>query len=199
MDIKKIVQDAILSVVKELKKKKMLKDTYTVFEKTEKLLFNYDNYKVAIRNKEEAIKEIRLYGQREKGAAFVTFEKNNHYVQKKTDEEVIENIENSKRLTKLLIKQIDISLKIIEKKYGNYYDILKYCYLKSEKERQTIENVALDLDIDPSTAYRKRNKMINELAILLFPDEAIEEIFGYDTEEKIEKVKAKRKKSSDKE
>ena len=41
--------------------------------------------------------------------------------------------------------------------------------------------------------------MINELAILLFPDEAIEEIFGYDSEEKIEKVKAKRKKSSNKE
>ncbi len=199
MDIKKIVQDAVLSVVKELKKKRMLKDTYTVFEKTEKLLFNYHNYQVAIKNKEEAIKEIRLYGQREKGAAFVTFEKNNHYVQKKTDEEVIENIENSKRLTKLLIKQIDISLKIIEKKYGKYYDILKYCYLKQEKERQTIENVALDLDVDPSTAYRNKNKMINELAILLFPDEAIEEIFGYDSEEKIEKVKAKRKKSSDKE
>jgi len=70
--------------------------------------------------------------------------------------------------------------------------------LKKEEERKTVEEVALDIDVDSSTAYRNRNKMINELAILLFPDEAIEEIFGYDSDEKIEKIKAQRKKSNDK-
>jgi len=186
------------SVVKELKRKRMLKDTYTVFEKTEKLLRDYEKYKQAIKNKQEAIEEIRLYGQREKGAAFVTFQKNNHYVEKATDEEVIQHIENSKRMTQLLLKQIDISLKLIKKKYTKYYAILENCYLKKEEERKTVEEVALDIDVDSSTAYRNRNKMINELAILLFPDEAIEEIFGYDSDEKIEKIKAQRKKSNDK-
>jgi len=198
MDIKQIIQDAVLSVVKELKRKRMLKDTYTVFEKTEKLLRDYEKYKQAIKNKQEAIEEIRLYGQREKGAAFVTFQKNNHYVEKATDEEVIQHIENSKRMTQLLLKQIDISLKLIKKKYTKYYAILENCYLKKEEERKTVEEVALDIDVDSSTAYRNRNKMINELAILLFPDEAIEEIFGYDSDEKIEKIKAQRKKSNDK-
>lgn len=199
MDINKVIQDAVFSIVKELKRKKMLKDTYTVFEKTEKLLRDYEKYKQAIKNKQEAIEEIRLYGQREKGAAFVTFQKNNHFVEKATDEEVIQNIENSKRMTELLLKQIDISLRVIKKKYTKYYDILEYCYLKKEDDRKTVEEVALDIDVDCSTAYRNRNKMINELAILLFPDEAIEEIFDYDSGEKIEKVKAKRKKNSDKE
>lgn len=43
-------------------------------------------------------------------------------------------------------------------------------------EKRTHEEIAEELDIDPRTVTRKKNRIIKRLSFILFPDDAIEEL-----------------------
>lgn len=43
-------------------------------------------------------------------------------------------------------------------------------------EKMTHEEIAEELDIDPKTVTRRKNRIIKRLSFMLFPDEAIEEL-----------------------
>ena len=43
-------------------------------------------------------------------------------------------------------------------------------------EKMTHEEIAEELNIDPKTVTRRKNRIIKRLSFMLFPDEAIEEL-----------------------
>lgn len=43
-------------------------------------------------------------------------------------------------------------------------------------DKKTHEEIAEELDVDPRTVTRKKNRIIKRLSFILFPDEAIEEL-----------------------
>lgn len=188
--IKELTQIIVEEAIKKLRTSRMLKDSYNVYQKTEIILNNYCKYKEAIKSKDEAIEEIKEYGRRQGSAAFVQYNKGTSK-QPTTDEEIIEIIKRSKERTVLLVKQIDCALKQIKKR-NKYYKILEYRYLvEHEEDKKTLEEISEIMEIDISTITRNNKKMINELAILLFADEALDEILG--SEKNVKNVKAVRR------
>lgn len=71
------------------------------------------------------------------------------------DNEFIERLENA------VVKFSDVDQLIVKMKYF---------------DKKTHEEIAEELDIDPRTVTRKKNRIIKRLSFILFPDDAIEEL-----------------------
>ena len=95
--------------VMELKRHSLITEgRQSPFQKTETLLYNYNHFKAAIKDKEEQIEEIRQIGLRKKSGAVATYSGNTGYIEVKSDMEKaevkIERIEFSIATTKNFIK-----------------------------------------------------------------------------------------------
>lgn len=170
------VQKAVDTFVCELKRQNLIvKGKQTPFQKTETLLFNYNNFKDVIRDKEEQIKELRQFGVRKKSSSITSFSNNAGLIEVKSDaekiEERIEAIEFSINTTRSFIKVIDDAVSLL--KDDPYYDLIHLRYF----EGRTQEQIAEYFDCDVSTVSRNKNRLINLLQIRLFSDEVIQQIF----------------------
>lgn len=67
------------------------------------------------------------------------------------------------------LKRLEMSL---EKFSEDDYLIIEYKYF----EKMTHEDIAEEMDIDPKTVTRRKNRIIKRLSFMLFPDDAIEEL-----------------------
>lgn len=99
------------------------------FEKTEKVLRNYKNYKLAA--------QINDYTE----------------------------------MTKKFLCVIDTALKTIE--HDPYYKMIDLIYFKD----LTREHVAEIMNCDIKTVTRNKNKLVNELKVIIFSDDTIKELF----------------------
>lgn len=163
-------------VVSELKRQGLMKDNkQTPFQKTETLLYNYENFKGAIADKMQEIEEIRMYGVPKRSPSIGSFSGNPTY-EVKTDadkaDEKIEAIENSIQTTKNFIRVIDNALAVL--KDDPYFPIIRMKYF----EGKTHEDIADFFEVDASTISRNKNRLINLLQIRLFSDEVIYQIFS---------------------
>lgn len=161
----------------ELKRQNLVTEgKQTPFQKTETLLFNYNNFKAVIKDKEEQIAELRQYGLRKKSTSFTTFSGNTGLIEVKSDaekaEEKIEMIEFSISTTRSFIKIIDDAIDCL--KDDPYYDLIHLRYF----EGYTREEIAEHFDCDVKTVTRNKNRLINLLQIRLFSDEVIQQIFS---------------------
>jgi len=174
--IEQTAQVTAEKVVLEFKKKGLLKDNrQSAFQKTEILLYNYKNFNDAIKEKKLQVKEVKVYGIKEKSKSITSFSSGNSFTIKDEDEKIedkIEQLESSILITKNLISVID---KALEKLHDDqYYKIIKLKYF--DKKRS--EEIAEYFNIDISTVSRNKNRLINVLKIYLFSDEAITEMFS---------------------
>jgi RNA polymerase sigma factor (sigma-70 family) len=170
------VKKTTIETVAELKRQNLIVEgRQTPFQKTETLLFNYNQFKAAIRDKEEQIREIKEVGLAKKSACFSTYSCNDGYVEVKSDEEKaeekIERIEMSIKVTKNFIKIIDDAISSLRD--DPYYLLIDMRYFKG----YTREQIADYFDCDVSTINRNKNRLINLLQIRLFSDEVIQQIF----------------------
>jgi RNA polymerase sigma factor (sigma-70 family) len=163
-------------VVSEFKRQGLLKDNkQSPFQKTETLLYNYNNYKDAINDKCEQIKTIRCEGIPQKSKSITSFSSSPMYeVKSESDkaEEKIESIENSIQTTKNFIKMIDSAIDML--KDDPYFDLIRMKYF----EGKTREEIAEHFEVDVSTISRNKNRIVNLLQIRLFSDEVIYHIFS---------------------
>ena len=171
------VKKAASETVAELKRQNLIVEgRQTPFQKTETLLFNYNNFIAAIKDKEEQIREIREIGLSKKSACFSTYSGNEGYVEVKSDiekvEEKIEQIELSIRVTKNFIRIIDNALEALVN--DPYYELIDLRYF----EGQSREEIATYFNCDVKTITRNKNRLINLLQIKLFSDEVIQQIFS---------------------
>ena len=170
------VKRAVEETVVEMKRQNLIVEgRQTPFQKTETLLFNYNHFKAAIRDKEELIREIKEVGLAKKSACFSTYSGNTGLIEVKSDaekaEEKIERIENSIQTTKNFIRIIDDAIATLRS--DPYYALIHMRYFKGCSR----EEIAEYFDCDVSTVNRNKNRLINLLQIRLFSDEVIQQIF----------------------
>lgn len=172
------VRKATEEAVAELKRHSLIVEgRQSPFQKTETLLYNYNNFKAAIKDKEEQIAEIRQIGLSKKSGAVATYSGDTGYIEVKSDmekaEEKIERIEFSMATTKNFIRIIDNAIDTL--KDDVYYDLIRLRYFEGKSR----EEIAEYFDCDVSTVNRNKNRLINLLQIRLFSDEVIQQIFSY--------------------
>lgn len=175
--IERTAQTTAEKVVMEFQKKGLLKDNkQSAFQKTEILLYNYNNFKDAIKDKQLQIKEIKSHGLKQRSKSITSFSTGNGYYDAKDYEiaeaEKIANLSDSIKLTKNLISTIDKGLTKLHD--DEYYEILTLKYFEGNK----MEDIASQLNVDISTVSRNKNRLINVLKIYYFSDEVVNEIFS---------------------
>lgn len=172
------VKKAVSEATAELKRQNLITEgKQSPFQKTETLLFNYNNFVAAIKDKENQISEIKGMGISKKSASITSFSGNTGYIEVKSDaekaEEKIEMIEFSIQTTRNFIKIIDDAIECLRQ--DPYYDLIRLRYF----EGCTREEIAEHFDCDVKTVTRNKNRLINLLQIRLFSDEVIQHIFAY--------------------
>lgn len=174
--IEQTAQVTAQAVVSELKRQGLMKDNkQTPFQKTEILLYNYNNFQEAIKDKYLQIETIQAVGIPKKSSSISSFSSQPTYeIKSDADkaEEKIECIEQSIQTTKNFIKVIDAAIDVL--KDDPYFDIIRMKYF----EGQTREEIAEYFEVDVSTISRNKNRLINMLQIRLFSDEVIYQIFS---------------------
>jgi len=164
------------AVVAELKRQGLMKDNkHTPFQKTEQLLYNYNNFKSAIDDKYEQINTIREEGIAKRSTSITSFSGSSAYeIKSDTDkaDEKIESLESNIQTTKNFIKVIDAAIHML--KDDQYFDVIRMKYF----EGMTREQIAEQFEVDVSTISRNKNRLVNMLQIRLFSDEVIYQIFS---------------------
>lgn len=171
------VQKAVNDAVLELKRQNLVVDgRQTPFQKTETLLFNYNNFVAAIKDKEDHIREIKEMGLSKKSKSISSFSGNSGLIEVKSDaekaEEKIEMIEFSIQTTRNFIKIIDDAIACLRD--DPYYELIRLRYF----EGRSRDEIAEYFDCDVKTVTRNKNRLINLLQIRLFSDEVIQHIFS---------------------
>ena len=161
--------DIAMEVVKVLNASNKIKKDMPYYKRVELLLYNYENLKEAIKQKEEDIKELELFGLREKSKSIVTYGTAKGSSQEDRYTELKEKYRYEKLETERMLKRIDNALNKI--KDDKYFDIIKYRYLsKEEDKKNTDDALAEALNKDRTTILRNRNRLINKLITILFPE-----------------------------
>lgn len=164
------------TIISGLKKQGLIKEQkQTAFQKTETLLYNYNNFKAVIADKIEQIKIIREEGLSGKSSSITILSGTMGYDFKseyERAEEKIESLERSIQVTQNFVKNVEKALESI--KEDTYFELIKMKYF----EGQTREDIAEYYDVDVSTISRNKNRLINRLQIRLFSDEVICQILG---------------------
>ena len=133
------------------------------------LLYNYENLKEAIIQKEEAIKDLEEYGLPGKSKSIVVYSSAGGSSQQDRYSELKEKYKLEKMETERDLKRIDNALDKI--KDDRYFDIIKYKYLNSDEERiNTDEELAALFNKDRRTIIRNKKRLINKLVTILFPE-----------------------------
>ena len=161
--------DIAMEVVKVLNASNKIKKDMPYYKRVELLLYNYENLKEAIKQKEEDIKELEIFGLREKSKSIVMYctAKGNSKEDRYT--ELKEKYSYEKLETERMLRRIDNALDKI--KDDRYFDIIKYKYLNSDEERiNTDEELAALFNKERITIIRNRKRLINKLATILFPE-----------------------------
>lgn len=147
----------------------------SAYSQTEALLFNYNNFRKIIQQKQREIEDIRKYGVCEKGSVVVQYGGNvggtprGIVLDEERVEEAIRNVEKSMETTVQALAMIDKNMATL--KSDPYYRILEMRYF----EERTQEDIAVEFNCtQQNIAYHKR-RLVKELSIKLFPDKVIGE------------------------
>lgn len=171
------VKRTVSDTVAELKRNNLLsKGKQTPFQKTETLLFNYNNFKAAVADKERQVEELIEYGLRKKSNSITSFTGGDGLIDVKSEmeklEEKIELLESSIQTTKNFIKIIDDVISMLSD--DPYFDLIRLRYF----EGRSRDEIADYFECDSSTVSRNKNRLINYIQIRLFSDEVIIQIFS---------------------
>lgn len=170
--IKKTSEKTAREVIESLKKQRLLRPDMSFYKKTEIVLYNYEKLKLAVKQKEEDIKYIEENGLPGKSKSIVFYSTSggnvsagDRYI------ELIEKYKVEKTETERDIARIDNALDKVRD--DKYFEIIELKYLK--QEAKTDEEIAEILEKDQSTITRNRNRLMNSIKTILFP-ESIKEI-----------------------
>lgn len=151
-----------------------IKEKKNTFQRTEQLLYLVPSLKKAINHNKERMKDLEENGITKKGSTV-------HIVPtgtpiKQDEEEIIQkeisNLNQRNRVINNKIKWINNVLSTLSK--DKYYDLIRLKYY----ENKTREDIAEYFDCDTKTVSRNKNRIINELRGMLFPNDSIDEL-GY--------------------
>lgn len=175
VEMTELIKQVHAELMQELKRNKMVKPIKdSAFQKTEKLLYNYNQFKKVIEKKQEQIEMIAAIGLSNRSKSIVIVPTTKTFDTRTPGEKAedrIEEIQASMVQMQWYIQLIDDALDKISA--DQYFDIIRLKYF----EGQTVENISYELECDPSTVTRNKNRLVDILKIHLFPDDSIMELF----------------------
>lgn len=161
-------------VIEKLNKSNKITKGIPYYKRVELLLYNYENLKEAVRQKEESIEELELYGLPEKSKSIVMYSTSSGSSQADRYSELKEKYRLEKLETERDLKRIDKALDKIRN--DRYFNIIKLKYLNDDTEKiNTDEELAEKFGKERITIIRNRKRLINKLVTILFP-ESIKEV-----------------------
>lgn len=175
--INKTAEETAKEIVEELRNKNMIKKELSYYKRVELLLYNYENLKDAVKQKDEDIKDIEENGLPQSSKSIVVYSTSGGIIT--AEERYIQLREKyilEKKETERDIRRIDKALNKIKK--DKYYKIIELKYLKrnsDDNKNVTDDYLAELLSKDRTTIIRNRKRLMNMLVTVLFP-ESIKEI-----------------------
>lgn len=161
-------------VIEKLNNSNKIKIEMPYYKRVELLLYNYENLKEAVKQKEEAIAELDKYGLPERSKSIVMYSSAGGSSQADRYSELKEKYKIEKMETERDLKRIDNALDKIRD--DKYFGIIQYKYLNEDKEKiNTDEELADKFNRDRKTITRNKKRLINKLMTILFP-ESISEV-----------------------
>lgn len=165
--IKKTSEKTAAEIIEQLKKQRLLKTNMSFYKKTEILLYNYETLKKAAEQKEEDIKYIQEHGLPERSKSIVFYSTSSGNISAGDRYlELIEKYKMEKAETERDLARIDNALDKVRD--DKYFKIIELKYL--EQKAKTDEQIAEVLEKDQSTITRNRNRLINSIKTILFPE-----------------------------
>lgn len=164
-----VVKEVAKELVNELKTNNMIKKELSFYKRVELLLYNYENLKGAVKQKEEDIKYLNKYGLNENSKSIVIYSSTS--ITSKEDRQVQLKEKYIREKGEILrnIKRIDNALNKIRE--DKYFKIIQLKYLNLEEEKiKTDEELAEIFNRDRKTILRNRKRLINKLTTILFPE-----------------------------
>ena len=171
-----IINKTVEETVNALQHKKIIKmNSLNAKEKTEKLLYNYENFCRIVTEKQEKIDEIReCGGLHQKSKSFVNFIKSDGMRPEVDVEDIINTLQHSIDMAAQLISIIDMALDTVSD--DEYFDCIKYKYFKSRKKMR--REIAEIFDCDEAKITKKTNEMVNKITQYLFTNDVIIELLS---------------------
>lgn len=161
-------------VIEKLNSSNKIKIEMPYYKRVELLLYNYENLKEAVKQKEEAIEELDKYGLPERSKSIVMYSSAGGNTQADRYAELKEKYKIEKMETERDLKRIDNALDKIRD--DKYFDIIQCKYLNDDKDKITTdEELADKFNRDRKTITRNKKRLINKLMTILFP-ESISEV-----------------------
>jgi hypothetical protein len=167
---KKSANEAAKVIMEELKSKNLIKSEMSYYKRVEILLYNYENLKEAVKQKEEDIRDIEVNGLPNKSKSIVVYSSSSGGISAgERYTQLIEKYKVEKTETERDLRRIENALDKI--KVDKYYKIIELKYLSKEEDKiGTDENLAEKLEKDRSTITRNRKRLMNKLITVLFPN-----------------------------
>ena len=178
--IESITQLVVKTTLETLEDKGMLKTNKkerSAYQKTEQLLYNYNGLKRVVEDRMKEIEEIKQYGVPTKSKSITQFGGASGTVKGIVLEE--ESVEAAVRARLASVEGTVQVLATIDKcmdklRADQYFDTLEMLYF----EGQTMEAIAVYYGCGVATVSRNKNRLVKELAMLLFPDEVVKEMMN---------------------
>ena len=150
------------------------KNNKSAYQKTEQLLYNYNGFKRIIKEREAEIEEVLKYGVPQNNSVKEFVSKGGIPCGIRLEEETVEayvaNVQRSVQDTVQAIVLIDKCMEGL--KTDPYYEILPMRYF----EGRTQEDIADYYGVSQVSISKNKNRLVKELSIRLFPDQAINEM-----------------------
>lgn len=147
----------------------------SAYAKTEALLYHYNGFKRIIQERALEIETLRKYGVPKKSPSIVEYTPKSGTVhgltlEDDTVESMIHNVERSVEGTVHIISLINKSMDALRN--DPYFCILEMRYF----EGRTQEDIADHLGCSQVTVSKNKNRLVRELSMRLFPNQAINEM-----------------------
>lgn len=181
MQIKESMFDKLATIIAEkvveiLKKSNLVKDnSKTAYQKTEQLLYNYQNFKKIIAKRELEIETIKKYGVPQRSTSIVGFSSKSSktpgmILEADAVECAVQTVQANMYDTVQAVSLIDKAMESL--KNDPYYKIIEMVYF----EGRTQEEIADYFGVTQVTISKNKSKLVKQLAIEIFPNQAVLEM-----------------------
>lgn len=151
------------------------KTSKTAYQRTEQLLYNYRGFKRIVEERMQEIEDIRRYGVPHRGSMGERVQNGNLpqgiVLPEEAVEAAVRTVERSVESVVKAIEKIDKAMTAISSDY--YYNVVKYLYF----DGRTQEDIALEFGVSQVTISNNKSRLVRELSIRLFPNQAVDEMF----------------------
>ena len=176
-ELEELINAAVSRAVEALEKKKLIanqKTEKTAYQRTEQLLYSYNDFKRVLEERQQEIADLRKYGVPQRSGSIVQYTPHTGTVgqivlPEESVEDAVHNVEASVQGTVQIIALIDKCMAAL--KDDPYYEILEMRYFQGK----TQEDIAFRLRCSQVTVSKNKSRLVKELSLRLFPNQVINE------------------------